>query len=108
MPTTIADLIEKIPAAFVSERAEGMDVVVQAHLDGEQGGDWYAVIRDQQIAVTPGVHANPNLSVRATAQDALDLYSGKLDPMRAFMQGKVHLQGNISLVMRLASMFRMP
>lgn len=108
METTIQDIISRVPSAFISDKAEGLDVAIQAHLDGDGGGDWFATIRDQKLAISSGIHYSPNLTVQANAQDVLDIYAGKQDAMRAFMQGKLRISGNMSLAMRLIGLFRMP
>lgn len=108
MAATIQELIDLVPTVFISEKAQGMDVAVQAHLEGDGGGDWFATIRDQKLEIFSGVHYSPSLTVRAKAQDVLDIYAGKLDAMRAFMLGKLRVSGDMSLAMRLVGMFRMP
>lgn len=108
METTIQDIIDRAPAAFVAERAAGMDVAIQVHLEGNGGGDWFATIQDQKLEISKGIHFSPNLTVQAKAQDVLDIYQGKLDAMRAFMQGKLRVSGDMGLAMRLIGVFKMP
>jgi putative sterol carrier protein len=40
-----------------------------------------------------------------TAQDWLDMTSGKLNGQMAFMSGKLKLKGDMGLAMKLAGMF---
>jgi putative sterol carrier protein len=106
--TSIQVLMEKAVRAFQPEKAAGMDATIHFQLTGNQGGDWVAVIRDQKLIVEPGTTANPNLMFSASTQDIMDMFHGKLNPMQAYMQGKVQVKGDMGLAMRLASVFKRP
>ena len=92
--------------AFQPERSAGLEAVVQFHLTGDQGGDWVATIRDQKLTLEPGTAPSPRLTLGANTQDILNMFNGKLNPMQAYMQGKVQVRGDMSLAMRLAEVFR--
>jgi putative sterol carrier protein len=81
MPLTIEDLMKKMPDAFVPEKAEGVDAVIQFHLG--DGGDWICTIRDQACTAVEGVTEEPNLTLSAEADDYIDMVTGKLNPMTA-------------------------
>lgn len=99
-------LIHLLPNYFQPERAAGVDVTIQATLTGDKGGDWMVVIRDQKCTVTDGVGDNPNLSVEAAAEDILEMLEGSLDPMVAFMTGRLRLKGDRSKALKLISLFK--
>lgn len=105
--TTINDLIDVLCRSFVADRAAGIDTAIQAHLTGEKGGDYGLVIKDKTCSVTQGILPAAALKVEAAAQDVLDIYSGKLDPMKAFMQGKLRINGDKALALKLTTMFRL-
>jgi sterol carrier protein 2 len=105
---TIQSLMEKVVRAFQPERAAGIDAQIQFHLSGDQGGDWVATIRDQKPSVAPGTTPNPNLMFSADSQDVLDVFTGRLNPMQAYMLGKVQFKGDMNLAMKLASLFKRP
>jgi sterol carrier protein 2 len=102
---SIQTIMEKIVRHFNPEKAAGVDARVQFHLSGKESGDWVATVRNQKLAVEPGTIENPDLSFSADSQDVLNIFTGKLNPMQAYMQGKVKFQGDMALVMRLAGMF---
>lgn len=108
MAYTIEMLMEMLPDLFLPERAAGVDVDIQAHLTGEGGGDYVLMIHDQQAVAREGTVENPNITVTASARDALDIANERLDPMRAFMTGKVRLSGDMRLAMTLVGLFRKP
>ena len=51
MPLTIAQLMEKMPGAFLPEKAPGLDAVIHFKFSGEEPGEWNAVIKDGKCAV---------------------------------------------------------
>lgn len=105
---SIQTLMDKVVRAFQPEKAAGVDVRVQFHLTGAQGGDWVAVIRDQKLSVEQGTTPNPTLSFSADTADIMNMFTGKLNPVQAYMTGKVQVQGDMGLAMRLANMFNRP
>ena len=107
MNYSISQLMDHIPQYFVPERAKGVDAVVNFHLTGEKGGDWVVTIREQQCTVQPGEDPSPRLVFSAEAQDCLDILTGKIDGMRAYMQGRLRLKGDMGLAIRLAGFFKL-
>ena len=107
MPLAIQDLMDKMPGAFVPEKAEGLDVVLQFHMTGDQSGDWMAVIKDGVCTVEKGTADDPTLALTADGQDYMDVVMGKLDGMQAFMQGKLKLKGDMNLAMKMTNFFKL-
>jgi putative sterol carrier protein len=106
MTLSVADLFAKMPSAFQAEKASGMDAVIQFKFTGEQAGDWYVTIQDSKCTVATGLHASPKLTLSAVGTDAVKVFSGEMDGMQAFMQGKLRLTGDMSLAMKLMSIFK--
>jgi len=104
---TIPELMENIPHYFVPEKASGVEAVIQFHLTGNQGGDWNVTIQNKECAVNKGIVENPRLIFTADAQDCLDILSGKLDGLRAYMFGKLKLKGDMRLAMKIAGFFKL-
>jgi putative sterol carrier protein len=95
-------------SSFQPEKAAGINAKIQFHITGNQGGDWVASIQDQKLNVEIGTAPNPNLTLAADTQDIFNLVHGKLNPMQAFMQGKVQVKGDMGLAMRLMDLFKRP
>lgn len=107
MPLTIADLMSKMPGAFVPEKAQGLDVVIQFKFTGNEPGNWYAAIKDGKVDVQQGEHPAPKMTLAADSDDYIKLFTGQLDPMQAFMQGKLKLSGDLNLAMKMTQFFKM-
>jgi putative sterol carrier protein len=104
----LQSLMDQAIGAFQPEKAAGINAKVQFHITGNQGGDWVATIQNQKLSVDQGTTPNPNLTLSADTQDIFNVVSGKLNPMQAFMQGKVQVKGDMGLAMRLMDLFKHP
>ena len=106
MPLTVKDLMAKMPGAFIPEKAPGMDAVIQFKFTGDEPGNWYAAIKDDKVEVKQQEHENPTMTLTADSSDYIKIFTGELDGMQAFMQGKLKLAGDLNLAMKLTQMFK--
>lgn len=104
--TTIQQIFEAMPKRFSAEKAGELSASVQFDLTGEGGGQYYANIANGQCQVAQGTAANPTMVLTAAASDYLAMINGELNPMQAFMQGKVKIKGDIGTAMKLQSLFQ--
>jgi putative sterol carrier protein len=107
MTITISDLMEKMPGAFIPEKATGVNAVVQFKFTGAEPGDWNAVIKEGKCIVAEGItDSKPTMTLTADSADYIKIFTGELDGMQAFMQGKINLAGDLNLAMKLMQMFK--
>jgi putative sterol carrier protein len=104
---TLAEIFEKMPEQFNAEKAGDMNATVQFDLSGDGGGQWYVVIADGAAAVEQGTVENPTSTLKMEATDYKDMIGGKLNPMAAFMSGKVKVEGDLNTIMKFQSVFGM-
>jgi putative sterol carrier protein len=100
-------IMKDMKEAFKADKAAGIDTVIQYNLTGEDGGEFYATIKDGKLDVTPGKASSPKLTLNMTKQDFVDMSMGKLPAMTAFSSGKLKLSGDMMLAMKLGSIFGM-
>jgi putative sterol carrier protein len=104
---TIEELMNRMPKAFLPDKAEGVEAVIQYYLSGAEAGDWVVTIRDGKCMVERGTTEDPTMTLKADSQDYKDIILGKLDPMAAFMQQKVKLTGNLNMALGLTKYFKL-
>jgi putative sterol carrier protein len=104
-PLTIDELMTRLPQAFVPEKAGDLEATVQFYFTGERASDWWVVIRDGTCLTGRGEKPAPNVTIKVDGQDYIDLVNGDLNPLSAFMQGKLIVSGDVTLAMRLRSLF---
>jgi putative sterol carrier protein len=101
-PKTPAEFLEKeLPARFKPEKTEGVDVTVQLNIEGPDGGNWLATIRDKNLSVAKGTDPSPILALTMTDKDFMDLVNKKVSAEKAFFTGKIQFKGNITLALKL-------
>jgi putative sterol carrier protein len=109
MSLTLAEIMARVPQAFVPGKAGDMNAIVHFKFTGAEAGEWNATIHDGSCQVAQGIpRSRPTITVAADSEDYRRIVSGTLDPAKAFMEGRLKLTGNMELAMRLVSMFRMP
>jgi putative sterol carrier protein len=107
MAITLKELFERMPDAFLPDKAGDMDAVIQFNFSGEEASDWIVNIKDKACTVAEGIHESPTMTFAADSQDYKDIVTGKTNAMNAFMQGKVKLQGNLNLAMKFTEIFKL-
>jgi hypothetical protein len=71
--------------------------VIKMVVTGGQGGDWSVAFK-----LGPGAPpAEPTTTVTVSAADAEALERGELDPMQAFMGGRIQVAGDMALLMQM-------
>ncbi len=103
----ISDILARMPGRLDPEAAAGLDAVIQFDLSGEGGGVWHCAIRDGACAVSEGAHDAPTMTVSMEAADYVELTSGALDGMTAFMSGRLRIAGDMGLAMKMQNLFRL-
>ena len=107
MPLTVSELMERMPGAFIPEKAQGVNALIHFNFTGAEPGEWNADIKDGKVAVTKGDAPGPaNMTLTADSSDYVKIFTGELDGMQAFMQGKLKLAGDLNLAMKLMQMFK--
>lgn len=78
--------------------------VYQFHLTGEDGADYTLTVEADGARITEGSVEHPGVTVTMTASDFKALAGGELNPMNAFMSGKLAVAGSMGLAMKLSNL----
>jgi putative sterol carrier protein len=96
---------EALPSRFHADAAEGVTAVYQFNLSGEQGGQFQLHVADQACRVTAGTHPSPNVTLAMAGEDCMAILEGRLSGVSAYLSGRLRVDGDIGLAMRLAAFF---
>jgi putative sterol carrier protein len=99
------EALESLSGSASVEKLKGVDATILFDLQGEGGGEWTVTIDDGQVDFTEGGTGAPTLTVEARAEDLQALVKGELNPMAAFMQGRLKVKGDMSIAMQLQNLF---
>ncbi len=104
-PTSIAESFNALKGAFKPDRAAGVDKTIQFDFTGREAGTWNVHVHDGTVEYAQGPAQNPNATISADSDDWLNILSGALNPVNAFMAGKVKVQGDMNLAMQFQNWF---
>src|ERR1700751_3395984 len=94
-PSSCKQVFEQMPSRFKKEAAQGLNAVYQFDLSGEGGGKWQGWVNNYKCDVKEGPHPSPIATISMTAQDYLDMVTGKLNAMAAFSSGRLRVSGDL-------------
>jgi len=85
------------------EAATQPNAVYQFNITGDGGGQWNLDLTKGKTGnfTSKGTHASPGATVTVSAEDWLGMLNGSLNPMQAFMSGKIKIDGDMTLAMSL-------
>lgn len=106
MSTNVKEAVEALPRAFLPDKARNAKALFQLDLTGDGGGQWILNVADGQCQVREEVASQPDATLTMDAHDFVALFNSQLDPVQAFMAGKIKVSGNLGLVMQLLGWFQ--
>lgn len=103
---TVKSIFDRMPQAFLADKAAGVDVVFQYRISGAGGGEWFVTIKDGSCAVEQGAHQKPTTTIMMSDEDFLALISRKLNAMQAFTSGKLKIEGDLMKSQLVEKLFK--
>ena len=108
MALTVDGIFALMPELFLPEKAQGLTVSVYYQVTGEGGGDYTCLIENGAFSLKREAKADATSVVVIAAEDWIALNEGKLDPMQAFMTGKLKGTGDLGLLQKFPKFFTKP
>jgi len=85
------------PTPQALEQMHALDGVIRMQVTGGDGGDWAV-----EMKLGPGeIPAEPTTTVSVSSEDAEQMADGSLDPMQAFMSGRIQVAGDMAWMMQM-------
>jgi len=102
---SVTEIFNSMPGRFQADKAADAAMSILFDLSGENGGQYFVNIAGGELNVSPGAPATaPSATVKMTADDFTAMSSGSLNPMMAFMTGKIKVDGDLNSVMKFQSL----
>ena len=101
----VARIFPEMVEHFLPEKADGIDAGVQFELSGDNGGQYWLKIANKTATTGEGTIENPKMTIKGTADDYAAMAQGSLNPMQAFMSGRIKILGDMGLAMKFMSLF---
>jgi hypothetical protein len=85
------------PSATAIQQMAALDGLIRIVVKGEGAGDWATGFK-----LGPGaIPEEPRTQIHVSAEDAEAMQAGSLDPMSAFMSGRIQVMGDMTLMMQM-------
>lgn len=104
---SVQDIFNQRVPARLADPAEGekmraIDAVFQFELSGNEAGSWYIDLKAGTSG--EGEHDDPDCTVKLDSSDFVDLYEGRAQGTGLFMTGKLQVEGNMGLALKLGEL----
>ena len=85
------------PSPAALGKLQELDGLIRMIVTGGEGGDWQVGFK-----LGPGpIPEEPTTTVTVSAEDAAAMESGELNPMEAFMAGRIQIAGDMAFMMQM-------
>ncbi len=108
MGLTVDGIFSAMPGLFRADKAAGVTCSVAYKVTGEGGGDYTCLITEGAFSLVKEQRADAQATVTITAEDWIALNEGRLDPMAAYMSGKLKGAGDLGLLQKFPRFFKRP
>lgn len=95
---------------FAPEKAGEFAGVIQYRLRAEDDGvrEWLVEVEGGRARARRGAAADPRVTLSLALADFVRLAAGELDPGKALLTGRLDVEGDVSVAVRLGEMFGAP
>ena len=101
----IKDFFENVLNSKFQEdpsKAEGMAGTYVFDVSGDGGGQWTIAFPEEGgMSVSAGAAEDAGCTIKVTDEDFNGILAGELDATTAFMSGKLMIEGDMSMAMKL-------
>ncbi len=100
IPSDPEILLLSLPETLDLRQVLSNEVRITLHLTGPGGGIW-TIDTDAVPALRRGDSRLPDSRLRCTVEDFQALMEGRLAPRRGFIEGRLQVEGDVGLIIRL-------
>lgn len=98
------DFVLSLPGTVKKEWLEGVDTNFHFDIEGEGGGQFSIIVKDNQLRVFEHFEGEPRCKITAKEHNLIKLLRGEMNPMMAVLTGKVKIS-NTSEIIKYAKLF---
>ncbi|MDN5898496.1 MAG: SCP2 sterol-binding domain-containing protein [Brachybacterium sp.] len=102
---TLTEFFDELPNRLIADASSDLRCTIQWHLTDQQPSTWAFAIEDGAGRVIPGGVDAPDTTFTTTSEVWMAIAEGRQDPMRAFMSGKLSVEGDMTLALRVPEVF---
>ncbi len=94
---TYEELVKQVQEAYLDADASKVKehLAIQFNVEGEAAGAFYLEVAEGKVIVQPYEYHDRDALVTTKAAVLQDIAAGKLDVVKAFLTGKIKVDGNV-------------
>jgi 3-hydroxy-3-methylglutaryl CoA synthase/NAD(P)-dependent dehydrogenase (short-subunit alcohol dehydrogenase family)/putative sterol carrier protein len=104
---TVKSVFDGLADTFQPDAAAGVDLVFQFNISGSNGGNWFAVVKDEKCEVKEGTHDSPTTSLDMSDEDFIKMVTGAASAMSLFTGGKLKIGGDVMKSQLFEKLFKL-
>ena len=81
-------------------------LAVQINIEGEENGVFYVEVKDGRISVEPYEYYDRQCAITISDADFSRLTRGKLDPVKAYDEGKLRAEGDLGRALQFTELLQ--
>lgn len=101
----VEDTFPAMQKLFNPAAAAGLNKVIQLNVTGEDTGEYALKIHNQTCELVPPGANKADLTLTVSDKDWIAITQGQLNPMNAFLSGKIKTAGDMMLAMKIPNLF---
>jgi len=107
MPSSFQEFFTELPGKIDPKKTAGMNATFQFVSTGEGAGEYYVKIANGETEVVAGKAEKPTIVLTASNADWMAIMNKQMNGQTAFLTGKLKIQGDVTLAMKLESLFNL-
>ena len=104
---TVSEYFGQLAGKVDPAKVQGMNATYQFDITGDGGGKYWVKVADGAAEVGEGEAESPNITLTISDENFINLVEGKLNGQTAFLTGKLKIKGDMTLAMKLGSVFNL-
>lgn len=101
----VRNFFEGVSAKVDKGKIAGMNSTFLFNITGDDPQSWTVKVADGDAVVTEGTCEGANIELTMADADFLSLLNGTLNGQMAFLTGKLKIKGDMTLAMKLGTVF---
>lgn len=102
---TVKEMFDAMPFGLNTKKSEGIDVVIQFKLNGEENIEGYLTISNNECTYNDGLHNKPSTTIISDSKLWLDISNGDISGDEALINNRYTVEGDVGILLKLSDLF---
>lgn len=106
--STVKEVVFKLPELFNPKKAKGYNRTIQLNITGDNGGQYYLVVKNLEASVFEGLAEKANFVMTIADKDFVEYFEGVAKPMDLVRNGRLKFTGPMTEGMAFNAIWNIP